>query len=592
MNKTYNINLGGVPFQIDDVAFEKLNAYLLAVKRKFSSVDGKNEIVEDIEARIAEMFQENLKASSRSIVSTKDVDGAIATMGKPEEFDQGFTDSGYAGSGTESVYRTGKKLYRDPDDKVLGGVISGVTKYFGFNDPTWFRIALILLPVFDWLGLYISTGLVIITYFVLWMVVPKAETSTQKMQMRGEAVNLDNIERSFNEGMDDVKKNLSHENRSSFMSKLGHLVGQILKGFAKLLLIVGLVALGFSILGLIIAFLFGAFGVGVASPFLTQNIFGNGWMSWAAIVGLLLLSLAPAVFFITLFIKLLFKTKIKMPAIALGTLGALIVGLLLTTTSIGSVIQDFSTEAKTTEQTTLPVSTGVLSVYGHNNSDIVSETITFFGEEEVIKIGDNVDLKLRSTIDSTASLAVYKSVRGKNAEIANTRLNNLQYNYVVDTGKLTLNQFFTLKEDKLWRDQEIDLLIKLPENVLLTFDESAKELLRSGIELNEDHWYSKNEIFNHRYWMLKDNDLIKVDETGNEVIKDSFDESEEGDTITNREHIEIQLFGEKLLTVDVEERNEEGKAERVQLKLGNKKIFDIQVDEDSEEVKIDTVINE
>ena len=587
MNKTYNINLGGIPFQIDDIAFEKLNAYLQAVKRKFSAVDGKNEIVEDIEARIAEMFQDNLKASGRTIVSTKDVDGAISTMGRPEEFDQGYSEAeGNATTGS-STYRTGKKLYRDTDDKVLGGVISGVTKYFGFNDPTWFRIALILLPVFDWLGLYISTGLVIITYFVLWMVVPKAQTSTEKMQMRGEAVNLDNIERSFNEGVDNVKKNLAETNQSSFFERLGHLLGKVLKGFGKLLLLFGLVSLGFLLFGIIISFLFGALGIGIASPFLTQHIFGNGWMSWAAIVGLLLMSLAPAVFFITLFIKLLFKTKIKMPAIALGTLGALIVGLLLTATSIGTVIQDFRSEVKTSEQATVNPTTQVLSFYGNDNEEVVTKTNFVFGDADDIKIGDNVDLKFRSTIDSSANITVQKSVRGKNQTIATERLNNLVYNYNLDSTRLTLDQFFELKETKLWRDQEVDVIVTLPSTMMVSFDESMEEVLNNGIHINSDNWYYGNKLMNHRYWKLTNNEFVKVDAEGN-VLEIEELEPEIGDTISNSEHVEINLFGEKLLTVDVEERNENGKAERVQMRIGNKKIIDIEVDETGERIKIDT----
>lgn len=591
MNKTYNINLGGIPFQIDDVAFERLNAYLLAVKQKFASVNGKNEIVEDIEARIAEMFQENLKASSRTIVSTKDVDGAISTMGKPEEFDQGYTDT-ESNSSTGSTYKTGRRLYRDTDDKVLGGVISGVTKYFGFNDPTWFRVALILLPIFDWLGLYISTGIVIITYFVLWIVVPKAQTATEKMQMRGEAVNLDNIEKSFNDELDNVKKNLSSENRNSFFNKLGHLIVQILKGFAKLLLIFGLAALGFLILGLIITFLCGAFGIGLASPFLTQHIFGNGWMSWAAIIGLLLISLAPAIFFITLFIKLLFKTKTHMPAIAITALGAFIVGILLSATSIGTVIQDFSTKAKASETTGLYAENGLLTIYGNENASEAAEKFLFFGDDDnSFKIGEDVDFRLLSTLDSTARISVQKTVRGKNDAVAKERLNHLIYKYKVDSGKLTLNSYFILGKEKLWRGQEVDISLHVPENTLLTFDDSFRKVLHNGIRINDDFWTSGNKYFNHKYWKIKNNRLVKVDENGTEIIEDD-NISSETDTIANREHVEIKLFGEQLLTVDIDEKNENGKAERVRMKLGDKQIFEIEVDEDGDVVHIDNDFDE
>lgn len=198
-----------MPFQIDVDAYNKLNAYLDAVKRRFSHIEGNDEIEEDIEARIAEMFQERLQATSRKIVSIRDVDDAIKIMGTPEEFDQ-FEAENDAYSDTNnqrSTYKVGKKLYRDPDDKVFGGVISGITKYFGFENPTWARIIVAALPILDFFGtLGISTSLLILTYIILWIVIPVAKTPLQKMQMRGERINLDNIERSVNDGVDRVKK--------------------------------------------------------------------------------------------------------------------------------------------------------------------------------------------------------------------------------------------------------------------------------------------------------------------------------------------------------------------------------------------------
>lgn len=111
------MNLGGLPFQIDEDAYDRLNAYLIAVKRKFSYMQGSDEIVEDIEARMAEMFQEHLHNSSRKIVSMKDVDLAIEAMGTPEEFEQGFMDEediAQERNYSEHNYKTGKKIIPRP----------------------------------------------------------------------------------------------------------------------------------------------------------------------------------------------------------------------------------------------------------------------------------------------------------------------------------------------------------------------------------------------------------------------------------------------------------------------------------------------
>jgi len=124
MNKVYNINLGGYPFVIDHNAFDELEKYLASLNNYFKVSEGRDEIVSDIEVRIAELFKDRLKR--RKIVSLKDVNEVIDTMGRPEQFEEeNYADSGnYAGS--QFDIRTGKRLYRDADSKILAGVCSGL----------------------------------------------------------------------------------------------------------------------------------------------------------------------------------------------------------------------------------------------------------------------------------------------------------------------------------------------------------------------------------------------------------------------------------------------------------------------------------
>jgi hypothetical protein len=144
MNKVININLNGLIFHIDEEAFEILSRYLESLKRHFKNTDGGDEIMADIESRIAEMLSESLKNRSE-VVSMADVQKVIATMGTPEDMEDTETASGKA-SGRHhhrSDYNAGKRVYRDEDHKVIAGVCSGISEYFGL-DPLWLRLLFVI----------------------------------------------------------------------------------------------------------------------------------------------------------------------------------------------------------------------------------------------------------------------------------------------------------------------------------------------------------------------------------------------------------------------------------------------------------------
>jgi phage shock protein PspC (stress-responsive transcriptional regulator) len=197
MNKIFNINLGGYPFVIDDDAYKKLNEYLDTIQKHFRKSEGCDEIVGDIEARIAELFNEHAKG--QPIVSMRDVEGVIQIMGTPQEF--GAEDIDLEEDKKESKRRsgssTGKRLYRDTDDKVIGGVCSGLAAYFGVSDPLIFRLIFAVLFL---------SGVGIMAYVLLWIIVPSAKTSADKLSMKGEPINVNNIAKQVEEELN----NLSH----------------------------------------------------------------------------------------------------------------------------------------------------------------------------------------------------------------------------------------------------------------------------------------------------------------------------------------------------------------------------------------------
>lgn len=199
MNKVFNINLGGYPFVIDHNAFDELEKYLSSLNNYFKASEGRDEIVSDIEVRIGELFKEKLKR--RKIVSLKDVNEVIDTMGRPEQFEEeNYANSdNYAGS--QFDIRTGKRLYRDPNDKILAGVCSGLSAYLGIEDPIWMRLVFVV-AVF-------GVGISVLPYIILWAVVPEAKTSGDKLAMRGEAANVTNIANFIQENMQHLGKKIT-----------------------------------------------------------------------------------------------------------------------------------------------------------------------------------------------------------------------------------------------------------------------------------------------------------------------------------------------------------------------------------------------
>ena len=195
VKKTISISIGGYSFQVEEDAYARLEKYLSGVKERFASYVGADEIVSDIEGRMAEQFTG--KAGESKIVTLAIVEEMIAVMGQPEQMGGEDRATGHAGSATGSSDFSGKRFYRSLDNAMLGGVASGIAAYFGDFDPLWVRLAFALSVFFGGLG--------VVLYLILWIIVPAARTDTEKMQMRGEPVNLRNIEETVKARVDEVK---------------------------------------------------------------------------------------------------------------------------------------------------------------------------------------------------------------------------------------------------------------------------------------------------------------------------------------------------------------------------------------------------
>ena len=237
MRKTLNINLGGMAFIIDENAFDLLHNYLEALKHKFSNAAERDEILNDIEARIAEMLNQ-LTGNNKVVVTIDNVQSVIETMGKPEDIagDEPASEPSSTSATSTQSPPVKKRLFRDPDDAKVGGVISGLCHYFGISDPVWARIAVLLLVFF-------SAGSVILLYFLLLIVIPKANTAAEKLQMKGEPVNINTIEKEIKDAASRASESVhSLIKNGNFFERIWAIIAGIFKVFIKIFALVEIVA--------------------------------------------------------------------------------------------------------------------------------------------------------------------------------------------------------------------------------------------------------------------------------------------------------------------------------------------------------------
>lgn len=195
MKITLSVNLGGYSFNIDEDAYAELKRYLKNLEMYFAQEESSSEILSDIETRMAELFRSKI-TGFKQVITIEDVRDAIAILGTPEDIadkesrstHDKFTSPGY------------HRMYRDPDHRIIGGVCSGMGLYWNI-DPIILRVIFV--------ALVLAGGLGALTYLILWIVLPEAKTTAQKIEMKGEPVNIHNIKESVKKEFENVRKNMN-----------------------------------------------------------------------------------------------------------------------------------------------------------------------------------------------------------------------------------------------------------------------------------------------------------------------------------------------------------------------------------------------
>jgi phage shock protein PspC (stress-responsive transcriptional regulator) len=195
MKITLSVNLGGYSFNIDEDAYSELKRYLRNLEIHFAEEESSAEILSDIESRMAELFRAKL-TSYKQVITIGDVNSAISVLGTPEDISDTEGTTARDKFSTPGYHR----MYRDPDHRMIGGVCAGMGAYWNM-DPWIVRLIFVVVTMLGGLGLLV--------YLILYIVLPEAKTTAQKIEMKGEPVNIKNIKDSVKKEFNTVRKNMN-----------------------------------------------------------------------------------------------------------------------------------------------------------------------------------------------------------------------------------------------------------------------------------------------------------------------------------------------------------------------------------------------
>ena len=538
MNKTININLGGFFFHIDEVAYQKLKRYLESISRSLSDdPQGKNEIIADIEARISELLSEKI-TDARQVVNESDIDDIIKIMGQPEDYaeaEESYNDASYSYKRNNA---SGKKLFRDPDDKFLGGVASGIAHYFNV-DPIWIRLGL--------LALFFGAGFGVILYIILWVLLPEAKTTAEKLQMEGEPVNIDNIEKKIREEFLNVSENvkdfannasdrikdganeISQKVNNSFKGKgrknnglqdFFETIGKIILVFFKVIgKFIGAL-LVFVAAAVILSLIIGGFSVG-SLEWLNVNIDGAfvqyppffydailpKWL--LTLTGFLLIGI-PFLTLLVLGLRILSSNVKKFSKATSLTLLGIWVASLLTLiftgldfgtshANYGQNIEKLPLNHVKNDTIHLKMTNDDALYYQHNlRRTSRKHEVEIDGKTKVYSNYVKVDVKKSAT--NKAYMIIQKESRGKTRSSANKNAEKIEYNYEIKGKDIVLNAYYLSDFKNLWKDEEINITFYIPEGITVYFDNSIRNFLHDV--KNDKDIYDKDMV-NHHFLMTK-----------------------------------------------------------------------------------------
>ncbi len=560
MNKVLNINLGGYPFTIDENAYEHLSNYLTSIHNHFRDSEGYEEITEDIESRMAELFQDQL--NGRPIVTVKDVDSGIAIMGTPEDFGAEPMDENLVEERPRGKYKTGRRLFRNEEDKVVGGVCSGLAAYFGIEDPLWIRIT--------WIFAIVILGIGLPAYIITWIIVPKAKTAGDRLAMRGEKINVSNIGKiveeeieSFSESFENFGNDFQSKKKkdgSPGPKRFAGIGGAIKKGFSLLgkgISVIGqnvskvisvfskigkpiFFIVGFAlIIALSVIWILSIISFFMTTPFTSYFFAGSKVLSFLGITNVLVFFGVPILALIMFLSKYVFKTRTS-PNFKAGMWAFWVVNIISLfgiASYQGAQFNSYSDISKNIDLTAIESDTLRIrtekSPYGSNSFMI--------GPLKIMNdkmISANVEFNILKSESGKFELIKRISSRGGTENEAIKLIDAIEFEPKIANGALVIPRSFEIYQGQKWRNQQIEVTLKIPEGKSVYFE---NDIWGFSHHINIDRNQSYPSLTRDQTWYMDDNGLV------NKKFLKKSQRSEEYD-YTNFENLQIE--GKMKVTIE------------------------------------------
>lgn len=539
MNKTINTNLGGMLFYIDENAYIKLNNYFDAIRRSLKNTSSTDEILKDIELRIAELLTENRK-NDNTIVSLNEIEQIISVMGQPEDY---YIENESQENETQSKHfnytkNHSKKLYRDKENGTIGGVATGLAHYFGV-EAVWLKV-MFLIFVFAGFG----TG--IIAYIILWIATPEAVTTSEKLEMTGEPVTISNIEKKIREEFESVSdkiKNTDYSDLSNKAKKNGDKIGEVL-----LKIIMGFI----KILGVFIV-IFASIMLITLMTFFVVSLINSEYQEYVSLINytqipsfiiniaLFLAIGIPFLNFILFGLRLIKNKSRNINKATKYSLNALwiISVVFLIAFGINKNVEQFvdtkfemSTPLNTTLTDTIKVKFINNDSYSKNIKENTNFKIVKNSKNESLLYSNNVELHILQTDRKKPYFKVAQKATGNTIDNAIKFEENIKYSYSISENEIILDNYYTFPTKDKYRKQKVILYLYVPEKSILKLDSSIANYLKNS---TENYWNLMASYSNCVFKMKNDklncfsgDDKINV--SGKEIFNtDKKDEDEDED---------------------------------------------------------------
>ncbi len=474
MNKTIIININGIVFHIEEDAYEVLRSYMTEVKRHFAYSPDSEEIVTDIENRLAEMFSERLAADQKQVIILSDVQFVTGKMGNVNEFDIDDEDE-------DRYSKWGRKLFRDTDDKILGGVCAGLGNFFRV-EPRWMRLLAI---IFIFLG-----GIGLPVYIILWVIMPAAVTRADKMAMKGEPINIQNFKKNFDEEVEGLRGGFhrAHNEAKPVVYQIGKFIVLLATLFIKFIVAVvafaGILAMISLFIGLIIFLGFWNSNELNTFPFTVVNPGYKSVLAFSAFI-IVFIPLAALVLFA---LRVLVKRIMVSKTVYFSMLIIWIAGLVLGAYHASRIASEFNEEA--TFSVTTPLSLSPVYYLKVN-------TVEFLTKEDSIRYDiDPTNFKgtlisrnrnfngprsvkiqiVKGDVDKPTLVQEY-SAKGSNFEEALSTSRRVKHGFMQQDSLLVFDPKTHLRRGELWRDQSVNLILRIPENTRVMIERNVNPYL-------------------------------------------------------------------------------------------------------------------